>query len=254
MPKFFVPKENFDTAHGTLSIEGEAAWHISRSLRMATGDRITVSDGIDTEYDCVIVGFDNGAVNCKIESSRPFDTEPPFKARIYQALPKGDKLDMIIQKSTECGASYIGTFESEFCVAREKSESAAKKLERRRRIAYEAAKQCGRGVVPEVLPTVDFKSAVLEAAKSDIPVFCYEGDGTVPLAELLRTRRKTVCTDKGHRPEISVVIGSEGGFSSEEAKFAKENGMLMAGLGARILRTETVAGFVLACLVYEFEL
>ena len=158
----------------------------------------------------------------------------------------------MIQKSTECGARSITTFESEFCIAKEKEDSAERKLERRRRIALEAAKQCGRGRVPGIYPTVDFKTAVSEAARADIPLFCYEGDGTVPLGELLRERKKEL--NARGIPEISVIIGSEGGFSPEEAKYAKENGMLMAGLGARILRSETVAGFVLSCLVYEFEL
>lgn len=254
MPRFFVSKENFDESSEAVNIVGEAAWHISRSLRMAVGDRITLSDGIDTEYSCVIVGFEKDLVRCSIESKSSFDTEPPFTARIFQALPKGDKLDVIIQKSTECGADSIVTFESEFCIAREKHESAGKKLERRRRIAYEAAKQCGRGRIPKVFPTVDFKSAVLEAAKADVPIFCYEGKGTVSISQLLKAKKKDIFADGGNRPEISVVIGSEGGFSREEAEFAKENGMLLAGLGPRILRSETVAGFVLSCLVYEFEL
>lgn len=252
MPRFFVPKENFDFENNKVSVTSEDARHISFSLRMAVGDRITVSDGVDAEYDCIIEAFENDRVLCRVENERKLETEPPFVAKIYQALPKGDKLDTIIQKSTECGASDVVPFESEFCIAKEKSDSAGRKLERRRRIAYEAAKQCGRGRIPEVHPTLDFKSAVLEASKADIPVFCYEGEGTVPLSELLRGRLEEL-GDKKH-PEISVIIGSEGGFSPEEANFAKENGMLMAGLGKRILRCETVAGFVLACLVYELEL
>ncbi len=253
MAKFFVSKENFDFENGKVSIIGEDARHISFSLRMAVGDHITVSNGIDAEYDSVLEAFEGDRVLCRIEGGeKELETEPPFIAKIYQALPKGDKLDTIIQKSTECGAAFIRPFESEFCIAKEKSDSAERKLERRRRIALEAAKQCGRGRIPEVHPTVDFKNAVLEAAKADVPIFCYEGEGTLPLPELLRAEAGRM--DGKRYPEISVVIGSEGGFSPEEANFAKENGMLMAGLGKRILRCETVAGFVLACLVYELEL
>ncbi|MBR4295929.1 MAG: 16S rRNA (uracil(1498)-N(3))-methyltransferase [Clostridia bacterium] len=252
MPRFFVSKEDFDFEKGKVVIVGEDARHISFSLRKAVGDRITVSNGVDAEYDCVLESFDGDRVVCGIESEKVLETEPPFIAKIYQALPKGDKLDTIIQKSTECGASDILPFESEFCIAKEKSDSAGRKLERRRRIAEEAAKQCGRGKIPEVHPTVDFKTAVREASKADIPIFCYEGEGTLPLSELLCSEIKKLGDKK--LPEISVIIGSEGGFSPEEANFAKENGMLMAGLGRRILRCETVAGFVLACLVYELEL
>lgn len=252
MPKFFVSNENFDFENGKVIIVGEDARHISFSLRKAVGDRITVSNGVDAEYDCILEVFEGDRVVCGIESRKELETEPPFIAKIYQALPKGDKLDTIIQKSTECGASFLRTFESEFCIAKEKSDSADRKLERRRRIAYEAAKQCGRGKIPEVHSTVDFKTAVKEAAKADIPIFCYEGEGTQPLSGLLCSKIKKLGDKK--LPEISVIIGSEGGFSPEEANFAKENGMLMAGLGRRILRCETVAGFVLACLVYELEL
>lgn len=253
MPRFFVSGDSIDFSAGIIIIDGEDAHHITRSLRMAPGERITICDGVKNEYDCVFIRADGEHVLCEIKSKTELSTEPPFEVSIFQALPKGDKLDTIIQKSVECGALSIRTFESEFCVAREKSETVQRKLERRGRIALEAAKQCGRGIVPKVLPTVDFKTAVKEAALADIPIFCYEGEGTLPLGKLISDKRKelgdTLCT-----PKISVVIGSEGGFSAEESKFAKENGMLMAGLGRRILRAETVAGFVLACLVYEFEL
>ena len=251
MPRFFVSENSIDAEGKKLVITGEEARHISHSLRADVGDRFIVCDGKGSEYECVASSFDSGAVYCDITAKRELTTEPPFDARIYQALPKGDKLDYVIQKSVECGASSLVTFESEFCVAREKADSAERKLDRRRKIALEAAKQCGRGIIPEISPTLSFKEAVLEAAKADIPIFCYEGEGTEPLSVILETKGQISSKDK---PTVSVVIGSEGGFSPAEADFAKKNGMLMAGLGGRILRSETVAGFVLACLVYEFEL
>lgn len=254
MPRFFVPKESIDLKCNTVRIEDEDARHISRSLRMAAGEHITVCDGEGTAYDCELTEFLADSVICRILGACKQMTEPPFKAMVYQALPKGDKLDTVIQKSIECGAYSLTTFESEFCIAKEKADSVQRKLERRRRIALEAAKQCGRGIIPEIHPTVDFITAIKEAARADIPLFCYEGEGTVPLATLLRSKKDVLDAGVGGYPTISVVIGSEGGFSPEEAKFAKENGMLMAGLGGRILRSETVAGFVLACLVYELEL
>lgn len=221
-------------------------------------DRLTVCDGERNEYDCVVTSFDRESVRVRIEEKRESTSEPPFFATIYQGLPKGDKLDAIIQKSVECGAGALVTFESEFCIAREKSESRDRKLDRRRKIALEAAKQCGRGLVPEILPTVVFDEAVCDASKADIPLFCYEGEGTVSLKKLLRTRmselKKQNIAHAGARPTVSVMIGPEGGFSAHEARFAEENGMLMTGLGKRILRTETVSEFVLAVLAYELEM
>ena len=252
MPRFFVRRDAVED--GYVRITGEDAHHISRSLRMAAGERITVCDMQRVEYECVLERFEADAVFARIVSEKPSDTEPLFSATVYQALPKGDKLDSIIQKSVECGVSRIVPFESDRCIVRMKPEAEGKKTERRARIAAEAAKQSGRAMLPEVAPTVSFAEMLEEARKADVCLFCYEGDGTLPLgmalpAELLRER-----IGRGETPTVSIVIGSEGGFSLEEAERARETGMTLAGLGKRILRTETAAAFVLGCLVYALEL
>ena len=255
MPRFFVRKDQI--VDGMVTVTGDDAHHISRSLRMAAGERITVCDMQKNEYECELTAFLSDRVQAKVLSCVPSDTEPPYLVRVYQALPKGDKLDSIIQKSVECGASELILFESERCIARAKDGSEEKKTERRNRIALEAAKQSGRGVIPTVKPTVSFKEAVAQAAQADIPLFCYEGDGTQPLASVLRQAKsawKKTHTVAGELPTVSVVIGSEGGFSQAEAQAATDAGLYPVGLGKRILRTETAAAFVLACLVYELEL
>lgn len=252
MPRFFVSRDAADEKNGIIVIEGENAHHISRSLRMAVGDRLTVCAPGYAEYDCVLCGFTDSTAEAKIVEKKALVTEPPFKVHVYQALPKGDKLDTVIQKSVECGAYSLTTFESKFCVAKEKAESGERKLERRKKIAEEAAKQSGRGIIPEINPTLSFSEALMRAAKADIPLFCYEGGGTLGLRTQLEKVKNIQMGNKC--PEISVMIGAEGGFSEDEAARAAQSGMLMTGLGRRILRTETVAGFVLGCLVYEFEL
>ena len=135
---------------------------------------------------------------------------------------------------------------------RAKEGAEEKKTERRNRIALEAAKQSGRSILPTVLPTVSFSEALELASRADIPLFCYEGDGTDPLPATLRDIRKRL--DGKTLPTVSVTVGSEGGFSVKEAEAARAAGLYPVGLGKRILRTETAASFVLACLVYEFEL
>ena len=252
MPRFFVNASQIDTERGTVSLVGADAHHIARSLRMAVGERITVCDA-EREYLCVLDAFDDEReVTARITESREVSTEPPFRAHLYQALPKGDKLDSIIQKAVECGVSDVTPFESAHCIVRIKPEAEEKKTERRRRIALEAAKQCGRGTVPEVVPSVSFSEAVSEASKADLALFCYEGEGTQPL----RTVLSFFAAAHGDKelPEISLMIGSEGGFSPAEAERAAAAGMIPVGLGRRILRTETAAAFVLSCLVYEWEL
>jgi 16S rRNA (uracil1498-N3)-methyltransferase len=170
---------------------------------------------------------------------------------LYQALPKSDKLDTIIQKAVECGASKIVPFQSERCVVKIKNDAEDKKRERRQRISAEAAKQCGRSVIPEVCNSITYKEALADAQNNDLILFCYEGDGTQSLGDIL----KNAFTSKCDIPKsIAIFIGSEGGFSINEAENAKSCGAVMTGLGKRILRTETASGFILACLVCFTEL
>ena len=250
MPRFFVPKEQITDQ--TVTVLGDDAHHISRALRMAAGEHITVCDMQGTDYECELTDFLPDRVVATILSTCVSAAEPPYHACVYQALPKGDKLDSIIQKAVECGAVALMTFESERCIVRLKGENESKKVERRQRIALEAAKQSGRGIVPTIYSTVSFACAVEEAAKADLALFCYEGDGTEPLSSAI----ERVTGDwKGDRvPTVSLMIGSEGGFSPAEAEAAKRAGMIPVGLGKRILRTETASGFVLSCLVYALEL
>ncbi len=247
MPKFFVNKSQIN--NGAVTLVGDDAHHISRSLRMAVGERISVSDEDGMEYDCVLQAFGDGEVSAKIESSAPSSAESPVRVYLYQALPKGEKLDMIIQKSVECGVFSVTPFESERCVAKSKSDSEARKTERRNKIALEAAKQCGRGIVPCVAQTVEFKKMLEEASKCDAALFCYESGNTLPMGEVLGKIRseKNVKT-------LAVIVGSEGGFSPAEAEMASQAGCIQVGLGKRILRAETAAIFALSCVVYEFEL
>lgn len=252
MPRFFVRKEQI--CQDIVTITGDDAHHISRALRMAVGERITVSDMQKYEYECELVEFLPNCVRaCVIKTSRA-DTEPPYHVHVFQALPKGDKLDSIIQKAVECGASELTTFESERCIVKVKDGGEEKKLERRRRIALEAAKQSGRGLVPKIHATVSFKEMIEQATKSDLALFCYEGDGTELLPVWINKWFAKNADIKETVPSISVVIGSEGGFSLQEAETAIGAGLLPTGLGKRILRTETASGFVLACLVYAFEM
>lgn len=255
MPRFFVQLDKIDFEHNTVQIEGEDAHHISRSLRMAKGERLTVCDMQGREYDCTICDFcDDSSVTARIISGSDCVSEPPYRVTVYQGLPKGDKLDTVIQKSVECGAFAVRTFESSRCIAKEKSESGEKKLARRKKIALEAAKQSGRGRVPDILPTVSFKEAVAEAATADIPLFCYEDEHAQSLRAALKSGLKIVKDAGGSIPTVSVMIGSEGGFSPEEAEYAREKGMVTVGLGPRILRTETAPAFTLGCLAYEMEM
>ena len=251
MPRFFVNADQIE--ENTVVLLGDDAHHVSRSLRMAAGETVTVCDGTGPEYLCRLTAFLSDRVCAEIIERKPSDAEPPYLATVWQALPKGEKLDSIIQKSVECGASGIALFESERCIVRIKDGEKDKKTDRRNRIALEAAKQCGRGTVPRVESPVSFAEAIGQASRAELPLFCYEGEGTRSLHAVLDEFRKT-SDATAHRPTVSVMVGSEGGFSEKEARAAEAAGMIPVNLGKRILRTETAAAFVLGCLVYELEL
>lgn len=266
MPRFFIEPSQIGTAGDgsrTVLIMGDDAAHITKSLRMKPGERVTVCDGDCGEYDCV-VRKTGDTVTLDVCEERRSASEPPYRAVVYQALVKGDKFDTVIQKAAECGACRIVPFISERCVVRLTEKDAEKKRSRWQRIALEAAKQCGRGRVPEVAPLMDFSSAVREAAKSSIALFCYEDERGLSLPAALKSAKVTESIGRAESagafenaevPEsISVMIGSEGGFSSAEAAEAAQCGMRSVSLGRRILRTETASSFVLACLSFAYEL
>ena len=248
MPRFFVSKENINEEESIISILGEDAFHIARSLRMAVGDGLTVCDGEGRVYECRLTKIRDSQVDCAIEEAHACPAEPPYKATVYQALVKGERLDVAIQKSVEFGACDVVPFESSRCIVRMKGEKEGSKSQRRRRIAAEAAKQCGRGIVPEVSEPVAFREMLSQASNAELAIFCYENEGERMLGAVLEGLRGTPPAT------VAVVVGPEGGFSPEEAKAAEESGLMLLGLGKRILRTESAAAFVLACLSSEFEL
>lgn len=248
MPRFFIPDSAVgtrDDGSKTVMICGDDAYHITKSLRMKPGEKIEVCDISKNEYTCVITETGE-TVFANVTDEKVSDTEPPYKAVLYQALVKGDKFDTIVQKAVECGAYKIIPVLCDRCVVRLDKKGAEKKAERWQRIALEAAKQCGRSIIPEIGELMTFKEAVASASKADIPLFCYEDERAFTLSSAL--------AEKSAESEISIFIGSEGGFSKAEADYAHESGMLNVGLGKRILRTETASSFALACISYEFEL
>ncbi len=241
MQRFFVTDDAI--CGGVIRIEGDDARHISFSLRMKKGDTISVCAPECRLLTAVLTEFGDGFVTAEVTEEGVCTAEPPYRVRLYQALPKGDKLETIVQKAVECGVYEIVPFESRNCVAKE-GNNPEKKRDRLNRIAAEAAKQCGRGILPKVMPTLSYRQMLAEAGKAELPLFCYEGKGTEPLGAL-------VC---GAEREISVVVGSEGGFTSEEAEAAQVAGFRLCGLGERILRCETAPTFVLSCLSMAREL
>lgn len=244
MPRFFVKTENI--CGNLVNIIGDDAFHIARSLRMANGDIITVADGTGYEYACVLRKIRDNACECEIIDKAFGKAESPVDITLYMAYPKGDKLEFVIQKSVELGANRIVPFESSRCIKKPNAEKAEKQGARLSKIAEEAAKQCGRTRLSTVGAPINFDTMLAEAQKNDLALFCYEGEETTSLKEIL--------SKNSNAKSIAVIVGCEGGFSADEAEKAKSAGLISVNLGPRILRCETAPLYALSSISFNFEL
>lgn len=231
MPRFF--SENI--TEDRVILDGEDAIHLSRSLRVKIGEEITVCDGRKNDYICEVESVSADTVTLLIKEKVRCEAESEQTVTLYQALPKGDKLEFIVQKAVEMGASRIVPVQTRFCVAKSDEKSFEKKRVRLQKIALEAAKQCGRGVIPEVCPLMSFKQAA-KALAEEKGFVCYEHGGE-NIGKLMA---------EGCNP--SLFVGSEGGFAEEEIALLNENGVRCASLGKRILRCETAPIAALALI------
>ena len=241
MPKFFFQKN--DISRGQVQLFGEDEKHIKTVLRAREGEEITLCDGEGMDYQCRIASLERGVL-LDILSQEVCETEPKTKITLYQGLPKADKMELIIQKCVELGVDRIVAVSTERAIVKlDKKE--AKKLERWQKIAEAAAKQSGRGKIPEIGQQVlKFKEAVAEAKELDGAIIPYEREQETGI-------RQFVQNFKGE--SVGVFIGPEGGFADEEIALAQENGITPITLGKRILRTETAGLTALSILMYHLE-
>ena len=235
MPRFFSEHCNEQSCY----IYGPDASHISKSLRMKIGESLTVCDQKGTDYDCVIESIDPNVIRLKVLGKKATLTEPNVQLTLYMALPKSDKMELIIQKCVELGITRIVPVITSRCISRPDDKTFQKKIERYQKIAYEAAKQSGRGVVPEICDKINFKKAIEIASKDDTAMIFYENGGE-DISSFLKNASKT----------ISIFVGAEGGFDSSEISLAIESGVLPATLGPRILRCETAPISATSIIMY----
>ena len=233
MPRFFID----GAADGRAYIAGADALHIAKALRMRPGEALTLCDGKGTDFEGVLETVTDRQVTVRITASRPSQAEPTLAVTLYQGLPKGDKMDWIIQKAVELGVTAVVPVATRRSVARLEGK-ADKKQERWQRIAAEAAGQCGRGMLPSVERPLSWSQALSRLSGEPALVF-YEGGGR-PLRELVTpsTRR------------LSVFVGPEGGFDPEEIDAIRRQGGGVATLGPRILRCETAPLAALTLLMH----
>ncbi len=234
MPRFFL--ENIDLNRPVIT--GEDAKHIGRSLRMKPGENVTVCS-CSTDYFCEIESVTADEVYLKILDKRLCSAEPTIDVTLFQAVPKQDKLELIIQKSIELGVKKIVPVLTRRCVSRPDKNDFEKKKERLNKIALAAAKQSGRGIVPEVGTLITSEEAISQMSGYDCPLMLYE-EGGVRFSEINTENKKS----------FALFIGSEGGFDETEAEAAKKAGISQIWLGERILRCETAPLTAMSILMF----
>lgn len=244
MPRFFVKPDQVQG--GRIIITGNDVNHIKNVLRMAVGDTLSVGDGAGTDYFCVVEAIERDKVWLNIGNS--WDSYKELKSRLYlfQGLPKGDKLELIIQKAVELGVYEVIPMITRRTIVKLDKSKLAKKLNRWQNIAESASKQSGRGIIPKIKEPMDFAGALDYAGSLECNLIPYER------AEGMETSRKLIKAAAG-KESIGIFIGPEGGFDEAEIELAIKAGLNTMTLGRRILRTETAGIAALSILMFQLD-
>jgi len=240
LPRFFVDKEQITDS--LVYITGDDVKHISKVLRLRENEEITVCDMCKNDYLCRIKEISTDRVVASVTSKEVNHAESDIQITLYQGLPKSDKMDYIVQKCVELGVSKIVPVITKRAVSR--PSDSEKKVSRWQKIAAEAAKQCGRGIIPEIGTIVELKDVISDIAGNTdfLNIMPYEEEKVGKLRDVLVLSGKT---------KINIFIGPEGGFDISEVYLCRDNGVCTVTLGPRILRTETAPLAVCAAVMYE---
>ena len=245
MYQFFV--ESTQVQDGYIRIEGQDVNHIGNVLRMKVNEKVRISSDDEKSYFCHIEEIAREYVLCAIEYDDEVGTELSNNIYLFQGLPKSDKMELIIQKAVELGVYEIIPVTMKNCIMKLDEKKIAKRIVRWQNIAVSAAKQSKRTIIPKILEPLSWKDACNMAQKCDVVLVPYENQRGME-----ETREVINGIDKGQ--SIGIIIGPEGGFSSNEIEDADtyEN-FKRISLGRRILRTETAGLATLAMLVYKLD-
>lgn len=243
MRRFFTEPENICDDKAYIF---EDSKHIEKVLRMKSGDELLLFDGTGYEYLARITSIEKDKCCVDILNKSVSLSEPKTHISLFQGIPKSGKMETIIQKSVELGVYEIIPVIMDRCVVKISSDASSEKTKRWNKVSVEAAKQCGRGLIPKVHEPVSFSKAVEMMTTLDVALMPYEllgHNGEKGLSEILEAN----CNAKTY----GILIGPEGGFSDEEAEHALKQNVSMVGLGRRILRTETVSGALIPIIMYS---
>lgn len=244
MYQFFV--EDWQVADSSVTIGGSDVNHIRNVLRMKAGEKVRISTSSGKNYFCRLSEIGEAMVQADILEELSEGTELPNKIYLFQGLPKGDKMELIIQKAVELGAYEMIPVSMKNCVVKLDAKKAENKVRRWQEIAKSAAKQSKRSLIPEICTPLTYRQAVEAAKELDVVFIPYENE-----RGMAATREAVEQLKAGQ--SIGIFIGPEGGFAPEEIELAKKEGMQLISLGKRILRTETAGFATLAVLAYHLE-
>lgn len=249
MNRFFIDPTKIKDS--VIRIDGDDAYHILRVLRLDKGHTIELCDGNGVDYPAEIIETDKDGLWAKLGKGILSQGEMYHKITLYQGIPKGSKMDFIIQKSVELGVYRLVPIDTERTIINpSKGDRIQKKLERWNKISKEAAKQSRRGIIPKV-ERVQSLDEALKSACHDLKLIAWEGEKSLSLKRALDYGPL-----KGLRPEgidIGIIIGPEGGLSEGEISLADEYGWRSVSLGSRILRTETAGMAIVAAIMLYME-
>ncbi|MEY9091726.1 16S rRNA (uracil1498-N3)-methyltransferase [Paenibacillus sp. RC84] len=270
MQRYFIPAGDFGA--DSVVITGDDAHHLARVMRGEEGDRCICSDGVSREAIVEITAVDKNRVEAKIVETLEMSAEPAVEVWIAQSLPKGDKMETVIQKGTEIGAARFLPFVSERTVVQYDAKKEAKRTERWHKIAKEAAEQAHRNRIPVIESVLSWKALLkLVSEAADGAWICYEKEDGFGIGTAIRryfgsrdSRTDEIGAPRkaadgagadsaadGKPSRLLLLVGPEGGFTEQEIREAEAAGCVSVSLGRRILRTETAAMVGLACILYE---
>ena len=246
MQRFFVEPYQIQEEEHRIILTGSDVNHMKNVLRMRIGEDVWISDGKEKEYHCTIESFEEENAVLHILYAQEPQYELPSRIYLFQGLPKGDKMELIIQKAVELGAYAIVPVETRRCVVKLDEKKALKKTARWQQIAESAAKQSKRILIPQVKQVMGWRDALALAKELDVLLIPYE------LAKGIKETREILSNIKPGQ-SVGIFIGPEGGFEEEEVQAAMEAGAKPVTLGKRILSTETAGMTMLSILMFTLE-
>ena len=246
MQRFFVEPYQIQEEEHRIILTGSDVNHMKNVLRMRIGEDVWISDGKEKEYHCTIESFEEENAVLHILYAQEPQYELPSRIYLFQGLPKGDKMELIIQKAVELGAYAIVPVETRRCIVKLDEKKALKKTARWQQIAESAAKQSKRILIPQVKQVMGWRDALALAKELDVLLIPYE------LAKGIKETREILSNIKPGQ-SVGIFIGPEGGFEDEEVQAAMEAGAKPVTLGKRILRTETAGMTMLSILMFTLE-